>query len=149
MKAWGFSKEDLWRAARMASRRIGPGTALELRNVTEHGVTVKTVSFILRFESSTKRLLKRERIKLDPSNEAEYPPGVMVRPHYWYALVLDPIPASELIEDGPKLRKELRRSRRSCGAPCWHTFGHFLRCAFEINPEGRIKPGLADYRGAE
>jgi hypothetical protein len=147
MKTWGFSKDDIWRAVRAASYRLGPETQLTLRDVGERG---KAIKFILRFESSTRRLLKRERIKLDPSNEAEYPPGVMVRPGGKWVTMKQPdaIPASELFSDGHLYRREYRHFRRGCGAPCWHAFGHFLRCLFEINPEGRVKTGLMDYRGA-
>lgn len=147
MRAWGWTKEDLWCGARMAARRIGEFTELELREVSEGGIRVKYVNFLLRFESSTKRMTKARRHALE--TEATYPPGVMVRPSYKSRRVLDALPLSELGLDRFKYRQEQVRFQRSCGAPCWHAFGHFFRCLFEINPEGKVKTGLAVYRGAK
>lgn len=141
MYAWGWTLDKIELAAKMAALRIGNGTELTLEGVGSKG---RATTFVLRFRSSTKRLLKRERV-----NGAEYPPGVKVgEGHCKIARIVDPIPASELFFGDPRVRTESVLFRRSCGAPCWHGFGHFLRCMFEINPEGRIKTALADYRGA-
>jgi hypothetical protein len=39
--------------------------------------------------------------------------------------------------------------RRVVGAVCWHGHREFMREVFKINPEARIKTGIADYRGSK
>lgn len=34
---------------------------------------------------------------------------------------------------------------RSSGAPCYHAFGHFMRALLQMNPNGKIKTGMATY----
>ena len=45
-------------------------------------------------------------------------------------------------------RHESERPRR-VNAVCWHGHREFMRAAFRVNPDARIKTALADYRGSD
>lgn len=146
MKCMGWTENDIAIAARRASERLGEDTRL-----IAYGPDViaarsrrggQTIRFLLRFESPTKR-----------KKDNTYPPGVLVRDSdstKWHE-ILDPIPLSELVEGAPRIRLERKTThfRRSCGVPCWHAFGHFIRALFEINVNGCIVTREARYDGAD
>jgi hypothetical protein len=142
VRLYGWTEEGVARACQLASEAIGHGTVLEARNfrvVTERCRRGgQTIDLSLRFASQTCR-----------KKDGSYPPGVLVRPSYYhsYNTVLDAIPMSELTGVGDRYHTERKTtySRRSCAAPCWHGFGHFIRALFEINSTGCVVTAKARY----
>lgn len=144
MRLYGWEAEEVAHACQLASEAIGHGTVLEVRDFD-------VVSYRCRRGGHTTKMLLRFATPTRRKKDGTYPPGVLVRDgeRTTYKKILDPIPVSELTGEGERYHTERTTvaTRRSCGAPCWHAFGHFIRALFSINSTGCVVTAKARYDG--
>ncbi len=148
MVAYGWTLEHLNEACRYVSNLLikegGVGVEVIYPEIKTYNCNRGncTISFTLRFDSSTKR-----------RKDGSYPAGSAYTQE-WGSRILpkQPIPTAEVqnmryamsVGNQGREYEDVLQSR-STSSLCWHSFGHFMAKLFDLNPTGKLRTGANIY----